>query len=169
VHPALFDMAPKPAYAYDLGRDGMELGWVRRAHARDLPTLGVCRGAQFLNVAAGGGLHMDVTDAFSQTRYPQHWLEQTYFRKRVVIEPGSRLNAIVGADELWVNSIHRQAVQALGSGLRVAAREVNGAIQAIEDPTRRFWLGVQFHPEFMFYSPPIRRIFTAFVKAAAAA
>jgi putative glutamine amidotransferase len=168
VHPSRFDMKPKPGYAYDERRDAMELAWVRRAHAQDLPTLGICRGAQFLNVAAGGGLHMDVTDAFTETRYPQHWFEQAYFRKRVMIEPASQLHAIVGADTLWVNSIHRQAVHALGQGLRIAAREENGAIQAIEDPSKRFWLGLQFHPEFMVYRTKIRRIFSAFVAAAAA-
>jgi putative glutamine amidotransferase len=166
IHPALFYQTPKPGYVYDRARDEMELAWVRRAFDQDLPTLGICRGAQFLNVAAGGGLHMDVADAFTQTRYPQHWLEQAYFRKRVVIKPSSRLRAIVGSDVLWVNSIHKQAVEALGGGLIVAAREVNGAVQAIEDPARRFWVGVQFHPEFMLYRAQMRRIFEAFVQAA---
>jgi putative glutamine amidotransferase len=167
IHPTLFGMTPKPHYRYDQDRDQMELAWVRRAYRQDLPTLGICRGAQFLNVAAGGGLHMDVTGTFTQTRYPQHWLEQAYFRKRVVIEPGSRLRTIVGADAMWVNSIHQQAVHGLGEGLKVSAREVKGAVQAIEDPSKRFWLGVQFHPEFMFYRAQIRRIFSAFVAASA--
>jgi putative glutamine amidotransferase len=167
IHPVLFDRTPKSDYAYDVGRDEMELAWVRRAYQQDLPTLGICRGAQVLNVAAGGALHMDVTGAFTQTRYPQHWLEQAYFRKRVVMTSPSRLRAIVGADALWVNSIHRQAVAALGQGLVVAAAEVNGAVQAIEDPGRRFWIGVQFHPEFMLYRADMRRIFRTFVKAAA--
>jgi putative glutamine amidotransferase len=167
VHPALFDASPKPGYAYDAERDAMELDWVRRAYQLQLPTLGICRGAQFLNVAAGGGLYLDVAGAFTETRYPRHWFEQTYFRKQIVIEPGSRLHAIVGADSIWVNSLHQQAVRALGHGLTIVAREVNGAIQAIEDPSRRFWLGVQFHPEFMLYRAEIRRIFSSFVAAAA--
>jgi putative glutamine amidotransferase len=167
IHPALFDRSPKPGYVYDKGRDQMELGWVRRAYQQNLPTLGICRGAQFLNVAAGGGLYMDVKGAFTQTRYPQHWLEQVFFRKRVAIAPASRLRTIVGADSLWVNSIHKQAVEALGNGLIVAARETNGAIQAIEDPAKRFWVGVQFHPEFMLYRGAMRRIFEVFVQAAA--
>jgi putative glutamine amidotransferase len=166
IHPARFDRTPKPGYPYDVGRDEMELAWARRAFERDLPTLGICRGAQLLNVAAGGGLHMDVTHAYTQTRYPQHWLEQAYFRKRVAVTPASRLRAIVGAGALWVNSVHRQAIEALGEGLIVAAREVNGAVQAIEHPARRFWVGVQFHPEFMLYRADMRRIFEAFVQAA---
>jgi putative glutamine amidotransferase len=168
IHPALFDMSPKPSYAYDLERDQMELAWVRRAWSHDLPTLGICRGAQFLNVAAGGGLYMDVTDTFTHTRYPQHWFEQAYFRKTIGIEPHSRLRSIIRAESVWVNSIHKQAIHSLGNGLKVAAREIDGAIQAIEAPSKRFWLGVQFHPEFMFYRADMRRLFKALVAAASA-
>jgi putative glutamine amidotransferase len=167
VHPSLFRAAPKASYPYDRKREAMELAWLRRAWAEDLPTLGVCRGAQLMNVAAGGTLHLDMAKTFPQTRYPSHWLEQIHFRKRVVLEPGSRLAAIVGGDQLHVNSIHSQAVSHLGEDLRVSARETNGAIQAIEAPSRRFWLGVQFHPEFLIYRRRCLRIFRAFVDAAA--
>jgi putative glutamine amidotransferase len=121
-----------------------------------------------MNVAAGGALHMDVAAAFPGERYPAHWFEQLYFRKTVRIEPDSRLAAIVGHEDLPVNSIHSQAVHRIGDGLRVAARERNGAVQAIEDPRRRFWLGVQFHPEFLFYRARCKAIFRAFVAAATA-
>jgi putative glutamine amidotransferase len=166
IHPALFQTSPKADYAYDLPREAMELAWLRRAGAVDLPTLGICRGAQLMNVAAGGALHMDIAAAFPGDRYPAHWFEQLHFRKIIRIEPDSRLAAIVGDDDLRVNSLHRQAVRRLGDGLTVAAREQNGAIQAIEDPSRRFWLGVQFHPEFLFYRARCKAIFQAFVAAA---
>lgn len=168
VHPTLFGTPPKSGYAYDVAREAAELDWVRRAWEMDLPTLGICRGAQLINVAAGGGLHMDVAAAFRETRYPSHWLEQIHFRKRIHIEPGSRLAGVVGPAPLGVNSIHRQAIDDLGGGLQVSAHEANGAIQAIEDPGRRFWLGVQFHPEFLFYRSRFRALFKAFVAAAAA-
>jgi putative glutamine amidotransferase len=109
---------------------------------------------------------MDVAEAFPEHRFPVHWLEQLYFRKCVRIEPDSRLAAIVGDDDMSVNSIHKQAVHRVGEGLRIAAREQNGAVQAIEDPRRRFWLGVQFHPEFLFYRARCQAIFRAFVAAA---
>lgn len=168
VHPPLFRAAAKTGYAYDLAREAMELAWLRRAWAEDLPTLGVCRGAQLMNVAAGGALHLDLAETYPETRYPSHWLEQVHFRKQVILEPGSRLAAIVGDKPLEVNSIHSQAASDLGQGLKVSAREANGAIQAIEAPSRRFWLGVQFHPEFLIYRRRFRRIFQAFVAAAAA-
>jgi putative glutamine amidotransferase len=166
VHPALFETAPKRDYAYDMAREATELTWLRRAQAMDLPTLGICRGAQLMNVAAGGTLHMDLAATFQDTRYPSHWLEQIFFRKRVGVEPGSRLGEILGVTELRVNSIHQQAVGRLGEGLQIGAVEPGGAIQAIENPVRRFWIGVQFHPEFLFYRARCRRIFKAFVAAA---
>lgn len=167
VHPALFHDKPKADYAYDLERETMELAWLRRARTADLPTLGVCRGAQLMNVAAGGALHMDVSIAFPRTRYPGHPIEQLVFRKVVKIQHGSRLAAAVGDQDLWVNSTHRQAIERLGEGLAATALEYNGVIQAIEDPSRRFWMGLQFHPEFLFYRRRSRMIFRAFVAATA--
>jgi putative glutamine amidotransferase len=168
IHPMLFQTEPKTGYAYDLPREAVELAWLRRAGAADMPTLGICRGSQLMSVAAGGALHMDLAAAYSDTRYPTGWLEQIFFRKHVVIEPGSRLAAIVGPAELRVNSVHKQAVRLAGDHLKVSARERNGAIQAVEDPSRRFWIGVQFHPEFLFYRARSRAIFRAFVEAAQA-
>lgn len=166
VHPSLFQATPKRAYPYDLAREAMELARLRRAHAEDLPTLGICRGAELMNVAAGGALHMDLASTYRDARFPSHPLEQIVFRKPVRIEPDSRLHAILGTAALRVNSIHQQGVGRLGEGLRVCAQEVGGAIQAIEDPSRRFWIGVQFHPEFLFYRARFRRIFQAFVAEA---
>jgi putative glutamine amidotransferase len=167
VHPSLFETLPKEGYAYDRPREAVELDWLRRAAAADLPTLGVCRGAQLMNVAEGGALHMDLADTFRETHYPESWLEQLYFRKSIRVEPDTRLAAILGRAELKVSSIHKQAVGRVGEGLVVSARERNGAIQAVENPRRRFWLGVQFHPEFLFYREPFRRLFRAFVAEAA--
>ena len=167
VHPHLFGAAPKPDYDYDRDRERLELGWLRRAWTEDMPTLGVCRGAQMMNVAAGGALHMDMSEVFGPSRYPNHWLRQVHFRKDVRLEPGSLLARIVGAGPLQVNSLHNQAPSHAGAGLEVSAREPNGAIQAIEAPEKRFWLGVQFHPEFLVYRRRYRRIFEALVAAAA--
>ena len=79
---------------------------------------------------------------------------------------GSILSGIIGAGRVCVNAIHKQAIERVGAGLRVVAREPNGIVQAIEDPTRRFWIGVQFHPELMIYRKAFRDLFKALVEAA---
>src|ERR1700759_5426435 len=70
VYPAAFQGRPKPGYAYDLERQALELAWIARAEALDMPVLGVCRGAQLINVAAGGSLVMDLAQKFEPKRYP---------------------------------------------------------------------------------------------------
>jgi putative glutamine amidotransferase len=168
VHPPRFQEAPKPDYAYDHAREGFELGLIAAALAADTPVLGICRGAQLMNVAAGGSLHMDVAERFHPTPYPRNRLTQLHFRKRIEIAPHSQLAAITGRNRLWVNSIHSQAIDRLGAGLVASAREPNGVVQAIERPTSRFYVGVQFHPEFLIYRRPFRRLFGALVAAAEA-
>lgn len=168
IHPQLFGARPKLRYAYDEGRDDMELAWLGRAAREGLPTLGICRGAQLMNVAAGGTLHLDLPGRFGWAFYPQHWLRQAHFRKWISVASGSRLAAALGADRLRVNSVHSQAIDSAGEGLIVSAREDNGVAQAIERPDAAFWIGVQFHPEFLIASAPCRRLFQSLVAAARA-
>jgi putative glutamine amidotransferase len=166
VHPPRFQEAPKPDYAYDHAREGLELGLLAAALAADTPVLGICRGAQLMNVAAGGSLHMDVAERFHPTPYPRDWPTQLHFRKRIELAPNSQIAAITGRTRLWVNSIHSQAIDRVGAGLVASAREANGVVQAIERPASRFYVGVQFHPEFLIYRRPFRRLFRALVAAA---
>jgi putative glutamine amidotransferase len=166
VDPQRFGAAQKLRYAYDDARDAMELAWLDRAAEADLPTLGICRGAQLMNVAAGGTLHLDLPSRFGWAAYPQHWLRQSYFRKWINVAPGTRLHAVLGVERLRVNSVHSQAIDAVGAGLVVSAREDNGIAQVIERPDAAFWIGVQFHPEFLIRSVPCRRLFRSFVSAA---
>ncbi len=168
VFPGRFQIRAKADYRYDHPREQMELALLERALAEGLPILGICRGAQLMNVAAGGSLHMDVAQRFHPTPYPQHWLRQLHFRKRVAITPGSRLHAILGRERLWVNSIHSQAVDRVGDGFTVCAREANGVVQAIERSDRHFCIGVQFHPELLLHRRAFRRLFEALVLSAQA-
>lgn len=163
VFPARFAASPKADYRYDHPREAMELALLQQALAEDMPVLAICRGAQLMNVAAGGSLHMDVAARFHPTPYPQHWLRQLHFRKLVCIRPATRLHAILGQDRIRVNSIHSQAVDRLGEGLIVSAYETNGVTQAIERLDRTFILGVQFHPELLLHRRAFRRLFKALV------
>ncbi len=166
IHPDRFGAVSKTGYAYDTARDALELALVRRAQVLGLATLGICRGMQLMNVAAGGTLHLDLRAQFGAALYPRHWLRQTYFRRRIEIEPGSRLHAALERERLKVNSVHGQGVDKLGEGLIVSARDENGLAQAIEKPDAPFWIGVQFHPEFMPLSTGAHRLFSALVEAA---
>lgn len=167
VYPKRFQGRPKEGYRYDLARGDMEASWALAARRHDLPVLGVCRGAQMLNVLAGGTLHMDLSE-FEHAR-ARNVFQRFFQRFQVRVRYKSKLADIMRCGKtLRVNAIHSQAIDRLGAGLTVSAREANGLIQAIEDPTRPFWVGVQFHPEFLIYRGPFRRLFKSLVNAAAA-
>lgn len=154
----------KRMLASDLDRDELEQALVEQALERRLPVLGICRGAQMLNVVRGGTLHQDLGDFYAEVAEPQSLLP----RKRVAVEAGSRLASVTGPEDLVVNGLHHQAVDRLGDGLRVVARADSSVVQAIEDPSRRFVIGVQWHPEYLPYAHRQRALFRALVQAAAA-
>lgn len=161
VYPKRYEGEPKPGYRYDLARGDMEASWAAAARKHDLPVLGVCRGAQMLNVLAGGTLHADLSSFGVKPN--MGWWRQLTCRQQIRILPRSLLAAVTGKTSMAVNSIHTQAVARLGAGLTVAARDGSGVIEAIEDRDRRMWLGVQYHPELMIWGAPHRRLFRALV------
>ena len=114
---------------------------------------------------AGRAADLDAYAAFPGSRRYRTILP----RRRIRALPGTRLAAITGREEMRVNALHSQAVDALGSGLRVAARDGGGMIQAIERGAAPFALGVQWHPEHLFYHRAQRQIFAALVEAARSA
>ena len=167
VYPKRYQGQPKEGYRYDLARGDMEASWALAARRHGLPVLGVCRGAQMLNVLAGGTLHADLS-AFKTDR-PKNILWRFFHRLPIRVRRGSKLATITGCPaEMRVNAIHLQAIRRLGAGLTVSAREPNGVIQAIEDASQPFWIGVQFHPEFLIYRAPFRRLFRQLVETAQA-
>ena len=165
IYPLRYDGQPKAGYRYDLARGDMEASWAATARLHDLPVLGVCRGAQMLNVFAGGTLHADLS-AYDRPVSARGVIQQTLLRKPIRLLRTSKLGSILGRKDLHVNAIHQQAIARVGANLRVVAREPNGMVQAVEDPSRRFWIGVQFHPELMIYRKSMRGLFRALVEAA---
>jgi putative glutamine amidotransferase len=135
--------------------DAFELALARAALARGVPILGVCRGAQALNVAAGGTLHQHV-DGHRQSE------PGTLTTEIVRIADGTRLARILGTGPLAVNSFHHQAVDRVGAGLRVVARASDGTVEAVEGAG--FTLGVQWHAEALTEHLPL---FAALASAAA--
>ncbi|MFP4098410.1 MAG: gamma-glutamyl-gamma-aminobutyrate hydrolase family protein [Alphaproteobacteria bacterium] len=166
VFPGLFQNDPKQEYLYDHDRDEMEMSWLRRAEKENLPVLGICRGAQMMNVMHKGTLHLDVSLAYENAHYPKSLLRKMFFRKKIVIDKESLLRQLVNTSSLRVNSMHTQSVNTVGESLKVTAREENGVVQAIEKPEHPFYLGVQFHPEFLLYRPSMRALFEGLVRKA---
>ena len=148
----------------DPARDALERGVLLAAFVQSKPVLGICRGSQMLNIALGGTLHQD---AYATYQASDH-IRTVLPRKTVHPEAGTRLAALTGADPMKVNALHTQAVNRLGEGLRVAARDQGGMIQAIERVEDPFALGVQWHPEHLFYAHRQMGIFRALIAAATA-
>ena len=146
----------------DLTRDDLELAFLDRAANGDLPVLGICRGAQLMNVHQGGTLHRDLANFYTERQA----LWTVLPRKEVEIQAGSTLAGTIGLSRCWVNSLHRQAVADVGDSLRISARDQSGVVQAIEHIDRRFWMGVQWHPEYMPQQREQRRLFETLVETA---
>jgi putative glutamine amidotransferase len=146
----------------DKARDALELALLERAELEGRPVLGICRGAQLLNIHAGGSLHRELDSFYVESANP----ETVFPRKLVRVMPNSRLHELLELERCRVNSLHRQAVRELGRNLSVAAVEHSGVIQAIERSDRPFWVGVQWHPEYLPYRVEQRRLFEELVLAA---
>ena len=125
-------------------RDDFELELMRAALAHDLPVLAICRGSQVLNVALGGDLEQHVPDRVAADTHKQ--TPGVFADHDVEVLGGTKLASIIG-DRTDVKSHHHQGYGALGEGLRESARAPDGTVEALEDPTRRFTLGVLWHPE----------------------
>ncbi len=146
--------------------DEFELELARRADERGIPILGICRGAQTINVARGGDLHQHLPALESSSVRHRQKDPGERLSHEVEVEPSSRLARIVGTDGFRVNSFHHQGVKRLGRGLVVSARSEDGVVEAIEDPSRPFLIGVQWHAEYLVGREIEEALFSAFVDAA---
>ncbi|HWA53640.1 MAG TPA: gamma-glutamyl-gamma-aminobutyrate hydrolase family protein [Solirubrobacterales bacterium] len=144
--------------------DRFELAVARRADARRLPILAICRGTQALNVIRGGTLHQHLPELSTEIAHRQK-LPGDQPSHPVAIEPDSRLAEALGVRAVEVNSFHHQAIERLGEGLVVSAVAPDGTIEGIEDPDRRFLIGVQWHAETLVHRDPESHLFRGFVEA----
>jgi gamma-glutamyl-gamma-aminobutyrate hydrolase PuuD len=140
-------------------RDRGEFALLQAALARDMPVFAVCRGSQVLNVALGGDLVQHLPEVVGDEKHKH--MPGMYGDHDVTIEPETRLAALLG-DRAPVKSHHHQGFGRLGEGLRESARAEDGTLEALEDPSRRFTLGVLWHPE----AGEDMRLFEAFVEEA---
>lgn len=153
----------------DPERDAIELELTSAALAADLPVLGICRGIQVLNVAAGGTLYQDIVAEVPHSLLHHQKAPRPFACHEVRLEPESALARIYQTEIVRVNSFHHQAVRVVAPALRVAAKAKDAVIEGIESREHAFCVGVQWHPECMVERYPVhRRLFAAFVEAAKA-
>jgi putative glutamine amidotransferase len=175
VAPSRYGEPPHPSVVdVDPARDEFEIGLVAEARRRGLPILAICRGIQVLNVACGGTLVQDVPSQVKgalehRLAVPPHepyslahevWLDKDTLLANLMRE---RLS---DTDSCDVNSRHHQAVRQVAAGFAVSATAPDGVVEAIEDPSARFCLGVQWHPENFWRTGEFRPLFEGFLEAA---
>ena len=143
-------------------RDAGELALLQAALARDMPVLAVCRGFQILNVAHGGDLEQHLPDAVGHEQHRE--VKGVFSEHGVRVESDSRLGSLLGDEVSGVKSHHHQGVGEVGEGLREVAWADDGTVEGLEDPERRFAVGVLWHPE----AGQDARLFEALVEEARA-
>lgn len=154
VDPSFYGEEPHPMLGIvDLPRDHFELALLHAASAKGIPVLGVCRGHQLINVAAGGTLIQHLPALGKTVQHEQMEIGGAPSHG-VALEPGSRLAQAFGAERVRTNSYHHQAVDRVGKGLRVVGRSADGVVEAVEGTEGSFVLGVQWHPEMSFQRFP---------------
>ena len=131
--------------AKDTVRDDMEKNLCRFALNKRLPVLGICRGAQLINIAMGGALYQNTRGFYTETPHIKTILP----RKRIYLEATSRIRKILGVDTCRVNSLHDQAISTSGADIVVTGTDKNKIVQAIEHSHHPFMIGVQWHPEYL--------------------
>jgi putative glutamine amidotransferase len=174
VAPARYGEAAHPSVVdVDPARDEFEIALVGEARRRNLPIFAICRGIQVLNVACGGTLVQDIPSEVAGAlehswTVPPHkpydlahevWVDKDTLLARLLRE---RLS---DTDACEANSRHHQAVKKIAEGFRASATAPDGVIEAMEDPSARFCLGVQWHPENFWRTGEFRPLFEGFLEA----
>jgi putative glutamine amidotransferase len=162
VQPALYGQHPMVTANYDKRRDETDQRLLIEAETLNLPVLGICRGAQLINVHRGGSLCQNVTPLRQNTRHRPLLLPL----QTVKVVDHTRLSQIMRAPVIGANRIHSQTIKKLGQDLRVVAVDNDLFVQAIENTRGQWLMGLQWHPEYLLYHNGHRRIFRHFVDEA---
>lgn len=172
IHPELYGEQVDPNLYYDTARDKLEISYIEYAFAHHIPMLGICRGYQLINVVSGGSLYADISKMRKKTSNKNQLLPI----KTVMIQADSLLFACLGnKSQCKVNSLHHQAINQVGDNLKIVATDKDGFIQAVEsnqslaalnNQKLSHIMGVQWHPEYLWYLKSQRRLFKYLVKQA---
>ncbi len=148
-------------------RARLELGLSKLAFEHQVPTLGICGGMQSMNVALGGTLIQDISAQLATKIQHLQKKSAEHTAHLIHIEPKTLLRGIIKKSSIPVNSSHHQSVKSIPRSFHISAVAPDGVIEAIESSGHPFWLGVQWHPEFLYRKDVLqKRLFSAFIKAA---
>jgi putative glutamine amidotransferase len=168
IDPAVYGETPHPLCDRpDKELDEIELKLANWALQEDIPTLGVCRGMQVLNVALGGTLYQDIDDLRPDSLHHSNRQQpRDYLAHRVNVLPGSRVEQLLGPGSFMANSLHHQAVHEPGRDVIISGTANDGIAEMLEVHGRRFIIAAQFHPEEIYLKESASaRLFAAFVQA----
>jgi putative glutamine amidotransferase len=174
IDPVSYGQDPHPLCdKTDKERDRVELALAKWAIDEGKPVLGVCRGMQLINLAAGGTLYQDLAEQMAGSIKHDYFpfgaqnFRRDHLAHEVEVVPGTRLADVFGAGPLRVNSMHHQGVRDLGDGLAVNATSSDGLIEGVEGGNGSYVVGVQWHPEALTdHDEKARRLFEDFVAEA---
>lgn len=165
-YPALFLLrklfSRKRKWGFDKDRDHLEFQLIDQAVTKGLPIMGICRGAQLLNVYFQGTLYQSINAFYLEEPTPS----SIFPVKKIYLKPGSKMAEVLGVRQLEVNALHHQAVKDPGKNIAIVAKESNDVVQAIENTQQDFIIGVQWHPEYLLQRKQQRRIFQALIQHA---
>lgn len=146
-------------------RDVFEYAAARSAYNRNLPTLGICRGLQVMNITFGGALVRDISELEGERIDHKQFDRPDELVHSVSVKEGSQLAEVLGTTELMVNSLHHLAICECAQGGEIVAWAPDGTPEGIEFPEKDFFLGVQWHPEIIATTPQLFEAFIAACKA----
>ena len=170
LQPSLYGEQKHPALdRFDPQLDTFEMTLATWALQEDIPILGICRGMQLLNVLLGGNLYQDIASQRpGSLEHRRRDLPRTELTHTVTVEEESLMEKILGTRQLWVNSLHHQAIKEPGKGIYISGHSDDGVAELMEVHDHRFVLGVQGHPEEIYENVPVfAGLFRAFVCACA--
>lgn len=166
IDPALYGQDDINSFYCEPERDELEITIMQEAQQADKPVLGICRGAQLINIAHGGTLHQDANRKFRYYTPSSNVFTKLLLRKQSFISDSKILNEIFDPNEKQkITSLHHQTIDHLGNDLKCVADDHYGMVQAIEGQQHTFLLGVQWHPEYQLLSKKQAAIFRLFVEA----